>query len=577
MYRNPYFAHLPTRNNRQDLAHALDQLPQLIINATAPTHHAASHKSSCSYSAYLTPPTSPSSTSTPTSAPWATPSPSHPYPHSYRNHFTNQQEQYQHQLIRNHLYVLEHNNDNSTSNPHHYPSNSYFLQFLTRAQAMAFLIQILQSLQQPRQPSIDELDSIPNNHHYNRYFEEEEEEEDHTGRVPCYICGEWYLELEPRKHGMASTSQMWHEQGSLRHQVAESRVRSWLDMVVDPSLGNSVSSHSQHTQPQPQPQSQPQSQQHTYHDNLNDEIAQDHRQPSRRHLPSHISIPQEILDPSCRSPGFRIKSSARPHDDRHDDDVDGRTLVSTPFLPSPLPDVKEGPKLVSSDIANVSKLPSSSSSSTTTSTFRFSFTSSRFKEAILHQASCATTLPSVVESSVADALTNCISHPGVSAEPTPDLTFVMSAEGSAERSEDKDNREMKNGNLVEEQFSEHAATAAITTTTATAATADSVAVDASSDRCRSMLPLRQVRDIEKSMPRSKLNVAGDNSMAASLSLLSLRSSLSPSSTWSRRLPDGSSSSVLVSNVSVSSPASYHHPYSIPKQPQPQPQSPPPPQ
>ncbi|KFH64646.1 hypothetical protein MVEG_09378 [Podila verticillata NRRL 6337] len=363
MYTNPYFAQLPTRHNRQDLAHALDQLPQLIIDATTtPTPTSISPSTTCSYSSYSTPspPSSPSS-------------PSHPS-HTY---LSSQQQQYRHQLIKNNLFV-QHNAD--ISSYHH--KSSLFLQFMTRAQAMAFLIQILQSLQQP----LSEYNHSINNHtHTHSHIDNEEEEEDLIGRAPCYICGEWYLELEPRKHGMASTSRSWHEQGSLRHHVAESRVRSWLDSVVASSLsmssGHAPSPHHEDEEEERDVQNRGiVAQAHIYQAQETQPRPVSVSSPSSLSSQSHsahiITIPQEILDPSCRSPGFRIKNNNSVVAQTvvapiasHLENEDERTLVSTS----------------SCLLAKTTKKDDHEPASATA--FRFSFTSSRFKEAVLHQAS----------------------------------------------------------------------------------------------------------------------------------------------------------------------------------------------
>ncbi|KAF9333092.1 hypothetical protein BG006_004028 [Podila minutissima] len=222
--------------------------------------------------------------------------------------------EYRHQLIKNNLFV-QHNNITSY---HH--KSSLFLQFMTRAQAMAFLIQILQSLQQPQSEQ---------HHNHNNHINNDEEDEDLTGRAPCYICGEWYLELEPRKHGMASTSRSWHEQGSLRHHVAESRVRSWLDSVVasssmslstssDKTSGPSPSQHEEEEEEEEEEEDDEQVQHQMFAQAHNYQAQETQSRPVSISSPSpltsqsrsaHVSIPQEILDPSCRSPGFRIKKS----------------------------------------------------------------------------------------------------------------------------------------------------------------------------------------------------------------------------------------------------------------------------
>ncbi|KAG0267431.1 hypothetical protein BG011_005716 [Mortierella polycephala] len=97
---------------------------------------------------------------------------------------------------------------------------------------MAFLIEILQSLQ--KEPCGCDLtkgcccgqDGI----------------EDHEGKSPCYVCGEWFPDRRDMNQQSSETSaghsqaRAWHEQGSLRHHVAESRVRKWLDSVWRPPM-----------------------------------------------------------------------------------------------------------------------------------------------------------------------------------------------------------------------------------------------------------------------------------------------------------------------------------------------------
>ncbi|KAG0299974.1 hypothetical protein BGZ97_003455 [Linnemannia gamsii] len=113
---------------------------------------------------------------------------------------------------------------------------------------MAYLIEILQSLQ--KDPCGCDLvrgcycgtDGI----------------EDHEGKSPCYVCGEWYPDRRESSCGggggggyegdMDSTTggggasqqrqggKAWHEQGSLRHHVAEAKVKKWLDSVWKPPL-----------------------------------------------------------------------------------------------------------------------------------------------------------------------------------------------------------------------------------------------------------------------------------------------------------------------------------------------------
>ncbi|KAG0084082.1 hypothetical protein BGZ92_010213 [Podila epicladia] len=131
----------------------------------------------------------------------------------------------------------------STSNN----TNPYYpLQFSTKAKAMAYLIEILQWLQ--KDPCGCDLTK--------GCYCGQDGVEDHVGKSPCYVCGEWYpdrrdshtattLEAhEDHGHTFAQTQQQqekrngraWHEQGSLRHHVAESRVKKWLEAVWRPPL-----------------------------------------------------------------------------------------------------------------------------------------------------------------------------------------------------------------------------------------------------------------------------------------------------------------------------------------------------
>ncbi|KAG0242547.1 hypothetical protein BGW41_003905 [Actinomortierella wolfii] len=108
---------------------------------------------------------------------------------------------------------------------HHPQKQTYPLQFSTRAKAMAFLFEVLRFLQ--KDPCGCDLvrgcacgqDGI----------------EDHQGKQPCYVCGEWFPERKDAQTGQ-NLGRMWHEQGSLRHHVAEARVKKWLDQVWRPPV-----------------------------------------------------------------------------------------------------------------------------------------------------------------------------------------------------------------------------------------------------------------------------------------------------------------------------------------------------
>ncbi|KAF9294558.1 hypothetical protein BGZ88_003684 [Linnemannia elongata] len=125
------------------------------------------------------------------------------------------------------------------------PSPYYPLQFSTRAKAMAYLIEILQSLQ--KEPCGCDL--------VKGCYCGQDGIEDHEGKSPCYVCGEWYLDrressrngesgggyerdAEGMRGGGSAQRQgkAWHEQGSLRHHVAEAKVKKWLDSVWKPPL-----------------------------------------------------------------------------------------------------------------------------------------------------------------------------------------------------------------------------------------------------------------------------------------------------------------------------------------------------
>ncbi|KAF9923276.1 hypothetical protein FBU30_006654 [Linnemannia zychae] len=142
---------------------------------------------------------------------------------SFQNQQQHQQQQYQD-------YTMNRN------------TNLYYpLQFSTRARAMEYLIEILQSLQ--KEPCGCDL--------VKGCYCGQDGIEDHEGKSPCYVCGEWYpdrcgtgagtgIGLEGDVDSMKSAQQRqgksWHEQGSLRHHVAEAKVKKWLDSVWRPPL-----------------------------------------------------------------------------------------------------------------------------------------------------------------------------------------------------------------------------------------------------------------------------------------------------------------------------------------------------
>ncbi|KAF9197394.1 hypothetical protein BGZ49_002188 [Haplosporangium sp. Z 27] len=166
------------------------------------------------------------------------------------------------------------------------------IQFSTRAQAMAFLIDILQSMQSDP-CGCDLVQGC--------FCSPDGTVEDHSGMAPCYVCGEWYAEQvycrdEETMELYQVDGRSWHERGaSLRHHVEEARVRRWLDQVVVPPQQQYVPTIQRNISPletiAPSPRSSP-------------------RPPLTRSTsaPASFLIPKEILDPSCRSPGFRIRS-----------------------------------------------------------------------------------------------------------------------------------------------------------------------------------------------------------------------------------------------------------------------------
>ncbi|KAF9948757.1 hypothetical protein BGZ70_002071 [Mortierella alpina] len=300
MSRNPYFAHLPTWRNRQDLAFALDSLTQILLSISSSTRHYY----------YPSPPPSPCafSRSSSSAATTVVDPPSIPHPQHIQR-YVERHLYRQHSLLTN--------------------SSSLSLQFSTRAQAMAFLIELLRALQ--TEPCGCDLVQ-------GCFCSPDGVVEDHSGMAPCYICGEWFAEQvycrdERTMELYQVDGRRWHEQAgtSIRHQLTESRVRTWLEQVVATAGHQHPHQHqpqhqhqqqiqwmqySSHEYPHPQPQPQPQQPQYlpqcqhpqpkrasTY------VIEADRAIPERSaSAPASFMIPQEILDPSCRSPGFRIRS-----------------------------------------------------------------------------------------------------------------------------------------------------------------------------------------------------------------------------------------------------------------------------
>ncbi|KAF9988632.1 hypothetical protein BGZ75_008971 [Mortierella antarctica] len=144
--------------------------------------------------------------------------------------------------------------------------------------------------------------------------------------APCYICGEWFAEQvycrdEHTMELYPVDGRWWHEQAgtSIRHQLTEARVRTWLEQVVA-TVGHqhqqqtqwmqySSHDHPQQQQPRQQPQYLPQCQ-HPQPKRASTYVLEADRPIPERSAsaPASFMIPQEILDPSCRSPGFRIRS-----------------------------------------------------------------------------------------------------------------------------------------------------------------------------------------------------------------------------------------------------------------------------
>ncbi|KAG0024253.1 hypothetical protein BGZ80_004767 [Entomortierella chlamydospora] len=225
---------------------------------------------------------------------------------------------------------------------------------------MAFLIDILRSMQS--EPC--ECDLVQG-----CFCSPDGTVEDHSGMAPCYVCGEWYAEQvycrdEETMELYQVDGRGWHERGaSLRHHVEEARVRRWLDEVVVP----------------PTPQYAP-----LQRCNTTSSIVPP--SPQRQQLkrstsaPAIFLIPKEILDPSCRQPGFRIKSKDAPS--------------TAPICNN----------------ANQEKDETSSSSSTFGSSF--SFTSERFRTAIQQQSTLEKpSVPSMPSSTANNAFTKTSLRP----------------------------------------------------------------------------------------------------------------------------------------------------------------------
>ncbi|KAF9192354.1 hypothetical protein BGZ51_005747 [Haplosporangium sp. Z 767] len=293
MSKNPYFAHLPTWRNRQDLAYALDNLPKILetMNTSASTMATFPYPPptplnptlSSSLSSSSSPPspttTTTSSSSTSSSSTVLPSSPSSisasPYSRSsspslsiIKANSAAFRERFMMDLAKecqrsrspafssstssttsrrinstdsSHLFQGHNSSSSSLSS---YSSSSsttvtscaaaspYNLQFSTRAKAMAFLIEILQSLQ--KEPCGCDLTK--------GCYCGQDGIEDHEGKSPCYVCGEWFPDRRDMNQQGSETSvghsqaRAWHEQGSLRHHVAESRVKKWLDSVWRPPM-----------------------------------------------------------------------------------------------------------------------------------------------------------------------------------------------------------------------------------------------------------------------------------------------------------------------------------------------------
>ncbi|GJJ72654.1 hypothetical protein EMPS_05012 [Entomortierella parvispora] len=344
-HSHPYFSQLPTMQNRQDLAFALDRLPSMLTEflkerrqrQCQQEHQAQQHQESqCTYPS---PPPSPrssveialpgyrgrslsfssvtslssssSSTYTSSSSLYSTCSASNP-PESRRR-------RRQHRLIEKNIVLAT-----DPLQQQHYPSSLPFrLQFRNRAQAMAFLIQLLKTMQISPEEQDEQQQSRQQQH---------QETAQEQGLVPCYVCGEWYPEqiaLYDQETGhfvRVVDGKAWHEQqpppscartessGSWQHWNAELRVRAWLDQVV---VVTSAVGHPK-VQVEEEEEEEGEEGQRT-----EIKILENTTVTSRTVTPTSLPrsqesggrpvsylIPQEILDPSCRSPGFRIKDKA---------------------------------------------------------------------------------------------------------------------------------------------------------------------------------------------------------------------------------------------------------------------------
>ncbi|KAK3839155.1 MAG: hypothetical protein JOS17DRAFT_728230 [Linnemannia elongata] len=384
MSRNPYFAHLPTRHNRQDLVFALDSLPRLLTStSTSPSSNDTQSPcpslpgSPCSPYATFTGSFYPSWSNMSTSSTSSSSSTS-----SCSSISSFYQQQYQQRLIQRHVRRSYSCSSNKMST----------LQFSTRAQAMGFLINLLQSFQQ--EPC--ECDLVQG------CFCSPEGVEDHSGLAPCYVCGEWYAEEVYCSGDEGDSSsytkvdgRSWHERGgaSLRHQVAETRVKQWLEQVVVPvASAASWSSSPYYYQQQQQQQQSRHYQQDQQHDEKKEQQTQQQpavirSRPSRSaSCPATFSIPEEIMDPTTRrTPGFCIK--------RRDTIATERpaSLPSSPVVEQLPATSYSAPSSASSTLTNSKSTP-----------FRFSFTSERFNSAVqesLSRRSSTTSITSTTATS----------------------------------------------------------------------------------------------------------------------------------------------------------------------------------
>lgn len=257
---------------------------------------------------------------------------------------------------------------------------------------MAFLIQLLKTMQL----SPEEQDE---QHSQHQKFEQEPEQE--QGLVPCYVCGEWYpkqIALYDQETGhflRVVDGKSWHEQqpsapggasfttsSSWQHWNAEQRVRAWLDQVVVVSVAapapavlvvHAAEVGGGHTLPKVQAGQEEQdahgadikvSEKSTMTTTMTTTLLQE-TCISRR--PASYMIPEEILDPSCRSPGFRIKE---------------KTTAAPP-----------------AGSASATAIPSPPASPR--SSLQFTFTSERFKTAV-QEASVAKPIPAVMATNPAE-------------------------------------------------------------------------------------------------------------------------------------------------------------------------------